>query len=61
LRLYFGQARTDDLSQLHAMRRVSALREAMWGFAQAGISRLEFDFLGYAQEHLHRFLARDDG
>jgi thiamine kinase-like enzyme len=55
LRLYFGEVRADDVSRLRTMRRVSALREAMWGFAQAGISQLDFDFLGYADEHLHRF------
>ena len=54
---YFGELRPDDLRRLHAMRRVSALREATWGFLQTGISSLDFDFLGYANDHLERFFA----
>jgi hypothetical protein len=38
------------------MRAVSALREATWGYLQAGVSSLEFDFLGYAAGHLQRCL-----
>ncbi|HEY1598316.1 MAG TPA: phosphotransferase [Pirellulales bacterium] len=55
LRLYFGREQPTELARLRAMRRVSALREAMWGFAQAGISQLDFDFTSYAREHLGRF------
>lgn len=57
---YFGELRPDDLRRLHAMRRVSALREATWGFLQTGISSLGFDFLGYANDHLERFYADPD-
>jgi thiamine kinase-like enzyme len=57
LELYFGTPRREDLARLRVMRRASSLREAMWGFAQAGISRLEFDFLGYAMMNFDRFLA----
>jgi hypothetical protein len=32
------------------------MRESMWSFLQAGISRLEFDFPAYGQTHLERFL-----
>jgi thiamine kinase-like enzyme len=60
LHWYFGQTRGEDLLRLRAMRRVSSLREAMWGFAQAGVSQLDFDFLGYARTHFCRFLARAD-
>ncbi len=52
---YFGVVRPADLVRLHTWRRVSALREAMWGFAQIGISQLDFDFASYAAEHLGRF------
>ncbi len=55
LRAYFGREEPDALPRLRAMRKVSALREATWGFAQAGISRLDFDFMQYAEQHLQRF------
>lgn len=55
LRAYFGRADSHALDRLRAMRKISALREATWGFAQAGISRLNFDFLQYAEQHLQRF------
>jgi thiamine kinase-like enzyme len=56
LRLYFGSTRDEDLRRLRAMRAVSALREATWGYLQAGVSTLEFDFRGYADGHLKRCL-----
>ncbi|HEY4313558.1 MAG TPA: phosphotransferase [Pirellulales bacterium] len=59
LRNYAGAVQAEDLRRLRVMRKVSALRETMWGFAQAGISRLEFDFPGYAQQNLERFLQAD--
>jgi hypothetical protein len=43
------------LAQLHLMRLASDLREAFWGFLQAGISSLEFDFMEYGEKHLERF------
>jgi thiamine kinase-like enzyme len=61
LRMYFGLERTADLARLRAMRRVSALREAMWGFAQVGISQLDFDFASYAREHMQRFFLQAQG
>ena len=60
LAAYFGTSRREDMKKLRAMRRVSALREAMWGYAQAGLSHLEFDFLGYAAHHFQRFWTRRD-
>jgi thiamine kinase-like enzyme len=39
------------------MRYMSDFREAMWGVVQQGISTLDFDFAGYADEHFER-LAR---
>ena len=39
-------------------RLASDLREAMWGLVQVGISRLAFDFRGYATRHFERFAAR---
>lgn len=56
LRLYFGAARDAELRRLRAMRAVSALREATWGYLQSGVSTLEFNFVGYADGHLKRCL-----
>jgi len=56
LELYFGEVRPDHLRRLHLMRLISDLREALWGFLQSGISTLDFDFQGYGQAHLKRFL-----
>lgn len=55
LQMYGGQVGPQDVQRLRMMRRISSLREALWGFAQAGISQLDFDFLTYAQQHLERF------
>jgi thiamine kinase-like enzyme len=56
LRAYFAAERARDLARLYLMRVSSDLREAFWGFLQAGISKLDMDYLGYAQKHLDRFL-----
>ncbi len=36
---------------------MSDFREAMWGVVQTAISELEFDFRGYAAEHVDRVAA----
>jgi thiamine kinase-like enzyme len=56
LEYYFGNAGADDLRRVRLMRRVSDLRESMWGFLQMGISKLDFDYREYAHRHLRRFL-----
>ena len=56
LKEYLGEVRQENLERLELHRLASDLREAFWGFAQAGISRLDFDFNGYAAKHLGRFL-----
>jgi hypothetical protein len=33
---------------------MSDFREAMWGVVQQGVSALDFDFVGYAEEHFGR-------
>jgi thiamine kinase-like enzyme len=53
---YAGRSERRELARLHLQRLASDLREAWWGFLQAGVSRLEFDFLGYGTRHLERFL-----
>lgn len=55
LELYFGSSNSESLAQLQLMRLASDLREAFWGFLQAGISSLEFDFMEYGEKHLERF------
>jgi thiamine kinase-like enzyme len=54
---YRGELRPTDLDGLRLMRYMSDFREAMWGVVQQGISELDFDFAGYADEHFER-LAR---
>ena len=56
LRRYLGKPRRQDLARLQLMRLASDMRESFWGFLQAGISKLDFDFLAYGREHLERFL-----
>jgi thiamine kinase-like enzyme len=56
LRIYFGKMLPADMARLRLLRLASDLREALWGFLQVGISRLDFDFRAYALQHLHRFL-----
>jgi thiamine kinase-like enzyme len=47
----YGEHGTDPLT---LMRFMSDFREAMWGVVQQGISRLDFDFRAYADEHFER-------
>lgn len=58
LELYAGEARAEDLFRLRLMRLASDLREALWGFLQAGVSTLDYEFLEYGRTHLDRFLDR---
>ncbi|MGH9303490.1 MAG: phosphotransferase [Acidimicrobiales bacterium] len=51
---YCGSDGVVERRELALMQYVSLLREAMWGVVQQGISTLEFDFEGYAGEHLDR-------
>jgi thiamine kinase-like enzyme len=63
LELYFGRTDSKLEAQLQLMRLASDLREAFWGFLQAGISTLEMDFIAYGNKHLERFrinAARDE-
>jgi len=55
LQCYFGKALPADLRRLRLMRLASDMREAMWGFLQAGISKLNFDYPTYARHHFVRF------
>src|SRR5262249_11551736 len=61
LAIYFGEVRSRELERLRLMRLASDMREAMWGFLQAGISTLDVDYLGYGRKHLERFLSAGRG
>ncbi len=54
LTAYFGELDAADLRALRLMRFMSDFREAMWGVVQQGLSELDFDFAGYADEHFER-------
>jgi thiamine kinase-like enzyme len=51
---YFGELRDADAEALVLMRFMSDFREAMWGVVQSAVSELDFDFVGYANEHFAR-------
>ncbi len=52
--LNLGKDPVVRLARHKLMKIVSDLREAMWGMVQIGISKLDFDFRGYADKHLKR-------
>jgi thiamine kinase-like enzyme len=54
LETYAGRASEARLARLRLMRVASDMREAMWGLLQSGVSRLDFDFRGYAEKHFQR-------
>jgi thiamine kinase-like enzyme len=54
LRLYFGDPSRRHAARLKLMRVMSDFREGMWGLVQQGISRLDFDYVGYTTKHLER-------
>ena len=55
LHSYYGARPSDSQrAALKLMRVLSDAREGAWGVVQGAISELDFDFAGYAQEHLER-------
>ena len=55
LEAYWGEPCTPRrFAAVRLMRVMSDFREAMWGTVQAVISELDFDFAGYADEHVAR-------
>ena len=54
---YFGALTPRRLGRFKLMKCMSDFREAMWGMLQTGISRLEFDFRGYAATYFERLRA----
>ncbi len=55
---YFGTRSPEHFAHLKLMQVMSDFREAMWGVLQQGISELEFDFRGYANQFFGRLDAR---
>ena len=54
---YFSQTTPAHRARLNLMKIMSDLREAMWGVVQVGVSKLEFDYVGYARKYFERFEA----
>src|SRR4051794_27896622 len=58
LEAYWGEPCTARrFAALRLMRGMSDVREALWGVVQGTVSDLDFDFAGYAAEHLRRLRA----
>jgi thiamine kinase-like enzyme len=54
---YFDQPTPAHRTRLKLMKIMSDLREAMWGMVQVGVSKLDFDYVGYARKYFERFEA----
>jgi thiamine kinase-like enzyme len=55
LEAYFGEPATPRrAAALKLFRFMSDFREGMWGVVQTAVSRLDFDFAGYAEKHFER-------
>jgi len=61
LQAYFGAAINSQRAHLKLMKIMSDLRESMWGMVQLGVSKLDFDYAGYAQKYFDRFEASVQG
>lgn len=61
LRSYFGEVTDSQRARLKLMKIMSDLREAMWGMVQVGVSKLDFDYVGYAQKYFDRYEANVSG
>jgi thiamine kinase-like enzyme len=57
LAAYFGESTPGRLAAVRLMRMMAAFWEGMWGVIQATCSELDFDFMGYADEHLSKVRA----
>jgi len=54
LKCYFGNVTPHQWAHLKIMKIMSDLREAAWALVQVGISKLDFDFRGYADRFFGR-------
>jgi thiamine kinase-like enzyme len=59
LTAYLGHCDEPELARLRLHRAAAEYREGMWGVVQQVLSDLDFDFAGYADEHLARMLESD--
>ncbi len=55
---YFDNPLPEHFARLRLMQCMSDFREAMWGILQQGISELDFDFRGYANQFFEKLAAR---
>ncbi len=55
LKTYFGSPTDSQRAHQKLMKIMSDLRESMWGMVQLGVSKLDFDYAGYAQKYFDRF------
>ena len=56
LKCYFGNENPNQWAHLKIMKIMSDLREAAWALVQVGISKLDFDFRGYADRFFGRVI-----
>jgi thiamine kinase-like enzyme len=61
LRTYFGEPTDSQSAHLKLMKIMSDVREAMWGVVQVGVSKLDFDYMGYAEKYFGRLEAGVQG
>ena len=61
LRAYFGKVTYSQRAHLKLMKIMSDLRESMWGMVQVGVSKLDFDYVGYAQKYFERYKSNVSG
>jgi thiamine kinase-like enzyme len=52
--IYFGEVTKSETAHLKLMRIMSDFREAMWGVLQQAVSKLDFDYVEYADKHFER-------
>ncbi len=55
---YFENPLPQHFARVKLMQAMSDFREAMWGVLQQGISELDFDFRGYANQFFEKLTAR---
>ena len=61
LQTYFGEPTDSQRAHLKLMKIMSDVREAMWGVVQVGVSKLDFDYMGYAEKYFGRLEAGVQG
>jgi thiamine kinase-like enzyme len=61
MKAYFGTPSDSQRAHQKLMKIMSDLREAMWGMVQVGVSKLDFDYVGYAEKYFDRFESNTRG